>query len=345
MQTAGHELKRNRSGFWEVRFSEKQPDGTWRSKSVSTRTKDRGAANEFKAAFLMSEARLVVSAKTPEIGPIVEAYAKAVPGQSPHAKPVVRLLGHRAVDLLTPEDVADYKRVRVDGDGVVLSTVRRELGVLTAALSWAVGKRTFGLRADQVPVIDKPPSGNPRSLWLNEEQEPLFHAAAMGLSVGRARLHRLTRFVGLGLDTAARSEALHELTWDRVDFKARKIDFRVPGGVTGNKRRTVVEISSRLLPLLERAYEEWRADGARAGEPVVGFGSIRSAWETWVAGSDWPWMTPHLMRHTWAKLNARAGVTLFDVAGVLGDTYETVARNYLHDCPVNTGIVDRRFMR
>lgn len=347
MQTAGHALKRNRSGFWEVRYSEKQPDGTWRSRTVSTRTKDRGEASEFKAALVTNEARLVQQVAVPVLGTVLEAYVKAVPGQDFNLRAPRRHLADLPVDLLTPEQVQDYTRVRTVDEGVVGSTVLRELGAVTAALNWAVSKRTFGLRADDVPAIDKPPRGNPRNLWLNEEEEPWFYACAMGLSLGQRRLHRLTRFVALGLDTAARREALMELTWDRVDFRAGKIDFRVPGAATGNKRRTVVEVSDRLMPLLERAHREWRADGAHAGEPVVGVGSLRTSWESWVAGAEggrWKWMTPHLMRHSWAKLNARAGVSLFDVAGVLGDTYETVARNYLHDCPVNMGIVNRRFL-
>lgn len=346
MQTAGHTLKRNRSGYWEVRYSEKQADGTWRTRTVSARTKDRGEASEFKAALLTNEARLVSQVTVPDLGTVLEAYVKATPGQDFNTRAPRRLLSHLPVDLLTPEQVQDYTRTRTVEDGVAGSTVLRELGAVTAALNWAVSKRTFGIKAEQVPHIDKPARGNPRNLWLNEEDEPVFHAAAMGLSIGRARLHRLTLFIGLGLDTAARKEALLELTWDRVDFRSGKIDFRVPGAATGNKRRTVVEISARLMPLLLRAWAEAQAAGDGRAALVCRQGDIRTAWETFVRtthGGRFAWMTPHLMRHSWAKLNARAGVSLFDIAGVLGDTYETVARNYLHDCPVNTGVVNRRF--
>jgi len=44
-------------------------------------------------------------------------------------------------------------------------------------------------------------------------------------------------------------------------------------------------------------------------------------------------VTPHTLRHTWATLAARAGVPLFQVAGVLGDTLPTVMRVYAHHCP------------
>ena len=346
MQTK-HDLKRNRSGKWELRFSEKLPDGRWRSRSVSTGTADRGEAVRFKEDFLNHQTRLLAADTKPKLIDVLEGYEAAKPGQEFIIRNLKREMGHLPVDLVGHAEIAAYKTKRMVAGGIAGATVRRELTALGAALNWAVKTRFGGgaVKGEDVPWIDKPPAGTPRVAWLNEEQEPVFHALAMGLSMGRKRLHRLSLFVGLGLDTAARKEAIEELTWDRVDLDRGRIDFRVPGKATGNKRRTVTEISKRLRPLLERGHREWVARGAPPGERVVGAGAVRKAWERWVgeAGFLFPWMTPHLMRHSWAKLNARAGVSLFDVATVLGDRYETVARNYLHDCPGNTGVVDRRF--
>lgn len=340
----GHRLARNRSGYWELRYSEQKPDGTWRSRSVSTGCKDRGAASEFKAQYLTNTARLQVASSTPSVGSVLDKYEKAKPTQRFNLVAVRRVLGGLTLDLLTPDAVSDYMDQR-SLSGITPSTQRRELGALVAALNWAVRKRVPGVKRELVPELDMPSQGTPRSAWLDETQEPLFHAWAMGLSIGRARLHRLTLFVGLGLDTAARREALLDLTWDRVDLAAGTVDFRMPGRAVVNKRRTVVRISQRLRPLLERAQREWIADGGKPGDgvPVCGAGSIRTTWDTWVGQSAWPWMHPHLMRHTWAKLHARAGVSLFDIAAVLGDTYETVSRNYLFDCPGTGLAVDARW--
>jgi integrase len=46
-----------------------------------------------------------------------------------------------------------------------------------------------------------------------------------------------------------------------------------------------------------------------------------------------PWVTPHVLRHTWASLAAMNGVSLWDIAQVLGDTIATVEANYLHLTP------------
>jgi integrase len=44
-------------------------------------------------------------------------------------------------------------------------------------------------------------------------------------------------------------------------------------------------------------------------------------------------VTPHTLRHTWATLAARAGFSMYQIAGVLGDTVSTVERNYLKHSP------------
>jgi integrase len=342
---ASHDIARNKLGYWEVRYSEKQDNGRWRSRRVSTGTKDRGEAERFAEDFVNSTARLSQVGPKPTVAEILEAYVSERPNQDFVTRVVKRQLGHLPCDLLTSKVAADYRKQRL-GAGLSSGTVRRELSALSSALTWAARTKMSGgaVRLDEVAYIEKPPESTPRSAWLNEEQEPEFHALAMGLSMGRRELHRLTLFVGIGLDTAARKEAILDLTWDRVDLSVGRLDFRVPGKSTGNKRRTVVEISARLRPLLERAHREWKARGGAGGEPVVGAGDVRKTWDRWVEGlAGYEWMTAHLMRHSWAKLHARAGVLLFDIATVLGDTYETVARNYLHDCPGNSGVVNRRF--
>ena len=43
--------------------------------------------------------------------------------------------------------------------------------------------------------------------------------------------------------------------------------------------------------------------------------------------------TRHDLRRTWATLRAQAGVDLFAIAGVLGDTIETVTKHYAHHHP------------
>jgi integrase len=57
-------------------------------------------------------------------------------------------------------------------------------------------------------------------------------------------------FIALALNTAARSGALLELTWDRVDLASGVIHL---GHSNGNKRRGIVPINNSLRRMLEQA--------------------------------------------------------------------------------------------
>jgi integrase len=55
-----------------------------------------------------------------------------------------------------------------------------------------------------------------------------------------------------------------------------------------------------------------------------------------------PWVTPHIMRHTFASLLASAGVSIYKIAKWLGDDVRTVQRHYAKLLP-NDGEIERAF--
>lgn len=323
----------NAQGYWELRWSERAEDGSgWRSKRVSTRTHDRDQAEAFRREYLTAQQDTArrPGGPVPTVGDIIDEYLRGRADVGDSQKLVLarvrRALGGLVLAELNEPRLAAFAA----GRGISGPSLRRELGALIAAINRAV--KTRAVRPEDVPYIELPPMGAPRDLWLDETQEAEYYALAMDNSKGSSRLTRVTRFVALALDTAARKEAIHELTWDRVDLARGLVDFRVPGQVQTNKRRVPIPVSDRLAPVLARAYEDW----VREGKPdpyVIGQGDIRSAFETWRETTPYPWATAHVLRHTWATLAARAGVPIWQIAGVLGDDPRTVEKNYLHHCP------------
>lgn len=220
------------------------------------------------------------------------------------------------------------------------ATVRRELALLRACLNWcADGRERRALidRAD-VPGFALPAESEPRDRWLRGDEIDALLAAARG----EGRMSRVERFLWLALHTAARKQALLDLTWDRVDFETNVIHLAVPGRRQTKKRRASVPISAALRPVLERAYAErtgervldhggdvWAAVQSvarRAGlAPAVARPTGKSAIATGIS--------PHVMRHTAATHMARRGVPLFLIAKVLGDTLATVEKVYAKHCP------------
>lgn len=334
MPTPKYSLELNPRGFFEARWSEKTETGKYRSKRWSTGRKDRGEA-EIAAKSFFDSLGQIAAAQTPAgaatVREICDAYLAAAetrevgPTQRYSLKAVCAFMGAMTPGEVMAETVALFVKHRKTIDGCVSGTIRRDLNAFTAALNWGVKNRK--LSQAEFPIIDLPPDSAPRDVWLDEQQEAEFYALALADSDGSKRLTRVTRFVAVALDTAARTEAIEDLTWDRVDFKMGKIDFNVPGRRVTKKRRSVVPISDRLRPILERAFQE------RETPYVIDPGAIRKAWTTFVKATPYAHIGKHDLRRTWATLAARAGVDLFQIAGVLADDAETVYKHYAKHQP------------
>lgn len=332
-------LVKARTGYYEIRFSEGK-----RSRTVSTRTRSRPEAEAFRRAWVNAQ-RNAPAASEPTVAELVDDYealhvkpARVRSTQGYTLKPIRAFFGALKPAEIGPATVEDYRAERVSlkrKDG----TIRRELGALSTVLNWAVKHKK--LDRASVPVIDRPPDGQARLTYLDENEEPVFHAQAMGLAVGEARLPRLTRFIGIALDTGARKEAIEGLTWDRVDLKQGLIDFRDPTVKSTKKRRVVVPISDRLAPLLERASRE------ATGPFVLDHpGDTRKSWETFRKRTSRPRLGIHDLRRTWASLAMIHGVDVAFVAAVLGDTVEIVLKHYGHLRPDHLrGAVNARWRK
>jgi integrase len=217
----------------------------------------------------------------------------------------------------------EYSNWRVVSD----STVRRELGVLIASFNFAVKTRLIPL--GEVPYISLPVGAPPKDVWLTENEVKFLLQRA--IEVDPKFGSRVYRFVVIALKTASRKAAILNLKWSQVDLERKVIHYE--GGVQTKKRRVAVPISASLMQCLDY----WK-EGAE-NEYVLGspdcidweFGKLMR--ECAKTNAKFESVTPHTLRHTWATLAARAGVDLWQIAGVLGDTLSTVQKNYLHHCP------------
>jgi integrase len=221
------------------------------------------------------------------------------------------------------------------------ATHRLELSVLITAINRAV--RTRRLPPDQVPYIPLPDASPPRDRWLSEEELACLMRAARAQDEYQVRLSRAYRFIVLAYYTASRRAALESLTWFQVDTKDwTKIALGKPGARQTKKRRPIIPISPGLLPALKLMYEE------RVNEYVLD--SPRSIYDEFKSAAKRAGLhdiSPHTLRHTRATHLLQQGVSMWQVAGLLGDTLATVGRVYGHHCPDHLGEVleaDRKGM-
>ena len=149
-----------------------------------------------------------------------------------------------SVAAIRPETYKRYRRERSVADG----TVRRELGVLRAAVNHAVKEG----RLTAAPFVWLPPAPSGKDRWLRrDEAAALLRSARSEPSV---RLY-LPLFILLGLYTGARKEAILSLRWTQVDLVGNRIDFNLPGRSQTNKRRPIIPIPRRLGWFLRKAHE------------------------------------------------------------------------------------------
>jgi integrase len=217
------------------------------------------------------------------------------------------------------------------------ATARRELVVLSAALRWCWKEG----KVDRPIPITLPPQAGPRERHLSRGEVAALLAGALGWDRNgvrrRSRINRhLARFILLALYTGTRHDAILRLQWvpntggGWIDLEAGVIYRKGGATVDSSKRRPPVPIPPRLLPHLRR----WRRLTARyaveyAGRPVKS--KERRAWQTAreLAGLGIE-VTPHILRHTCATMLLQLGVSVYDVAGVLGTTEDVIRRTYGH---------------
>lgn len=196
-------------------------------------------------------------------------------------------------------------------------TIIREIVTLRAALKWAVSEKWIS----EAPQIEAPPAPAPRERWLtrDEAKRLLAHIKAPHVHL----------FVLIGLYTGARTGAILELEWSRVDLATGIIHF---GAGEGNKRRSIVPMVPQLRDALNAAAQIRTSDWVIEfyGKPVK---SVRHAFRDAAESANLADVTPHTLRHTCATWMVMNGVPFEMVAKFLGNSVEMIERVYGHHSP------------
>lgn len=188
--------------------------------------------------------------------------------------------------------------------GKASGTSRKTLAIMAAALTWA--DRRSPAR------IELPAAGAPRSRHLTRPEASLLIQSA---DVAHVRL-----YVILALATAARPAAILDMTWDRVDLDAGRIDL---GPGSGNKRRAIVPINEMARTALTAAKRAALSDYVVewAAKPVA---SVKRGFASAATAAGLEDVTPYTLRHTAAVWMAEAGVPMSEISQFMGHTSSAV---------------------
>lgn len=233
----------------------------------------------------------------------------------------------------------DYASFRGRSDG----TVRRELGVLQAAMTFCVKEGLL----DSAPKVSLPPSPAPRERWLTPQEAAWLIRGARALN--RDGRH-LAYFILCGLYTGSRKQTILNLAIDSRAAGAGYIDTE--NGVIYRKPEEKVETKKRQRPArLPQRYLAHLARQAAAGRRFVvedykgrRVKDIKSGWRRAVGLAeelaakkgihlDLSDVVPHTLKHTAITWALQRGANIWDVAGMFSTSVETVQRVYGHHSP------------
>lgn len=212
------------------------------------------------------------------------------------------LFGHLKPKHITRDIVRQYATMRLGQ--VSRGTLVQELSYLRSCLRWA---KHHKLTPD-VPHIEVPSPPPPKDHYLTKDDLQTI------LQVCHTPHLRL--FIILAVTTAARTNALLDLTWDRVDLERGLIDLRNPRKAATSKGRALVPLNKSAVLALSEAKRhstcsyviEYHSQGIK---------DIRHSMQI-VSQKSGVKFTPHVLRHTAAVWMAEHGVPMSEISQYLG---------------------------
>ncbi len=229
------------------------------------------------------------------------------------------------------------------------NTVRNIRAVLRVALNAAMAEGFISLNpAERVNISGGAPKAKTA---LTAEQAVQFLAATKD--------HRLSALWSVALSLAMRQGEIIGLTWDRIDFAADSIKVdrqvqRVDGQyhvvpVKSNAGRRDLTLPEPLLAALrahrdrqsfERgaAGDRWAERGLVFCTPTGGFlhtSSVTHITQRELRKAGLPELTFHELRHSAATLLGASGLTLHEIADILGHTDVRTSRIYVKSSSVS----------
>lgn len=317
----------------EVPWLDQHDNGTWyvhwydpgqkRTARLSLRTKDVGEAKNRFGVFLTEGGDIVRRAPGVRLKVIdaVDQYIRehanircADPvrqrGIAVHLKAFFGETDLSEIDIPLSRAYANWRDASP-------ATVKRELGMLVAAANHAI--KWDRLPAGQIPRIEYPA--------VQSSEVTAFTLEEIQLLIREAE-PKLRSFIILAYFTAARRNSIETLELRQIDIPHRRIYLHKAGDVRTNKRRATVPINDACLREI-RVLSAMTNTPWLFGRPQAMYRPFRKLCERLgLQGRH-----PHLLRHSRATHLLQAGRSVFQVAGLLGDTVTTVQNTYGHHTP------------
>lgn len=314
--------KRKDSKYWWVTYT----DTTGKQCCRSAKTVDWREAVALEHGLRAEAARIADPHADKTFDDVLLAYLKENPDERRRyaAKALFPHFTGKLLGAITAEDIAAYKRGRLVSAG----TLRRELGVFSAAVSWC--RKEFGWQITNPVSGRAPPPPQGRLRWLTRKQYTDL------LSAVSNRAPHLGPFIRLGVNTGMRSGESLGLEWSRIDMH-KGLAYLEPEHQKSRRFGSVPLNAGARDALLTQA--RFRADYCpdsrwvfcnRQGRRIA---SIKKSFAGACRSAGIEDFTPHDLRHTCAAWLVQAGVPLRTVAEILRHASISTTMRYAHLAP------------
>jgi integrase/recombinase XerD len=319
-----------------VWWMKKKVNGKWKSFSLDTKSK-RDAQQYLRE---LDEKKDTGDSLT--VDHLEERYLEWAPGHvsaqtvESRVRAMRRLRNLLRVDYLDEVDkarVEDYKR-RVVAQGVSARTVNESVGALRSLWNRAIRE---GWHEGANPWLGAASLKETKKLprWLNDDQ------VVQALAVAKAHSQDQHIFWALGVYAGLRKGECVEARWEWFNWRSRILQ------VTSAKHWTLKDHEERAIPLhsaLAEILSEYREKEGYLIAPDklpdtyrYRF-EVRKGFATVVRELGLEWVTPHMLRHTFASRNAQAGTSLYKIAKWMGHSHTRVTERYGHLQPYDEDI-------
>ena len=227
--------------------------------------------------------------------------------------------------VLAPSELRAWKAQLRDTLKLEPATVNRKLAALRSFLDWAAAE---GLAAaivapKSIPQVQPPPR------WLDRKEQ-----GALIRAVERHGPARDIAMVSLLLNTGLRVAELAALRWTDLEVRDRSGKLTVRRG-KGRKQRTIplnIEARNALIELraLRERWGQSKGIAVLQGQrgPLTERG-IQATLAKYAGHARLAELSPHVLRHTWCKNLADAGVRLEVIAALAGHESLETTRRYV----------------
>ncbi len=220
----------------------------------------------------------------------------------------------------TGDAEADAKRPKAKRSG---PTVNRFLAALSVCLAHGV-KELRWLERNPCELIKKPAESRGRVRFLSDDERTKLLAACR-------RHPDLYLAVVVALTTGARQMEVMSLRWGQIDFARQVITLHD----TKNGERRALPLVGEAFTLLQtrakvRTLKDDRVFPPTAKAKKADYLDLRAPWEAALKSAgitDFHW---HDLRHTAASYLAMSGVSLVEIAKVLGHRTLAMVARYSH---------------